>query len=160
MMACSYGVPRYEWDSLAPVVRKCSLCYDRLQAGQLPACTEACSEQASIFGEREELLAEARHRLQAEPHKYIQHVYGEHEVGGTSVLYVSDIPLDFLGYRGHPGQESMPELTEVAMNAVPAVAVGMTALMAGTHWIIKRRMKMAAQAASTETTESKNGIDS
>ncbi|MEW5960056.1 MAG: 4Fe-4S dicluster domain-containing protein [Chloroflexota bacterium] len=142
MMACPYGIPRYEWDSLAPVVRKCNLCYERLQAGQSPACVEACPQQALLFGEREQLLAEARLRLEANPDLYVHHIYGEQEVGGTSVLYVSDVPLDFLGYEGSPSPQPLPALTQSAMNMIPSVATGVMALMAGTYWIIERRMKL------------------
>jgi formate dehydrogenase iron-sulfur subunit len=149
MMACPYGIPRYEWNSAVPYVRKCVLCYGRVQAGQAPACTEACPKQATIFGEREELLAEAHRRLQAEPNKYVQQIYGEHEVGGTSVIYISDIPLE-LGFRGDPGQEPMPNLTEIWLGQVPAITVGMTAVMAGAYWIIKRRMQMAAATVKVE----------
>ncbi|MEW5958358.1 MAG: 4Fe-4S dicluster domain-containing protein [Chloroflexota bacterium] len=157
MMACPYGIPRYEWDSAVPYVRKCNLCYERVQAGQLPACTEGCSQQATIFGPREELLAEARRRLEVEPNKYVQKIYGEHEVGGASVMYISDVPLE-LGFRGYPGQEPMPRLTEVWLNQVPAISLGLTAVMAGTYWIIKRRMQLTATRAevngpgSAETT--------
>ncbi len=145
MMACPYGIPRYQWNQAVPYIRKCTLCYERLQAGQLPACVEACPEEATIFGQREELLAEAHRRLKAEPDKYIQKVYGEEEVGGTSVLYISDTPLDFLGFNGPPGQQPIPELTQAWLNWVPGITIGMTALMAGPYWIIKRRMKMAAK---------------
>jgi len=154
MMACPYGIPRYEWDSLAPVVRKCTLCYERLQAGQQPACVEACPQQVLVFGERDQLLAEAHARLKAEPDLYVPKVYGEEEVGGTSVLYVSDVPLDFLGYRDNLGQQPLPELTQAAMNKVPPVALGVMGLMAGTYWIIERRMKlMNKQNIPPETAE-------
>ncbi len=141
ILACPYGIPRYEWDSLAPVVQKCTMCYDRLQVGQPPACVEACPEQALIFGPRHELLAEAHRRLQTEPSRYLPTVFGEHEVGGTSVLYVSDVPLDMLAYHGSLGQEPLPELTEVVMSKVPPVALAVAALMGGLYWIIDRRMK-------------------
>lgn len=162
MMACPYGIPRYQWNSVAPLVRKCTLCYERVQAGQKPACVEACPAEATIFGDRDELLAEARRRLEAEPDKYIQHIYGEHEVGGTSVIYISDVPLDILGYESQaPRHEPLPELTEVVMSKVPAVAVGMAALMSGTYWIIGRRMKLAAQQIPPEeTTEPEDESDS
>jgi formate dehydrogenase iron-sulfur subunit len=150
MMACPYGIPRYEWDRTVPYVRKCTLCYERLHAGKVPVCVEACSEGAIVFGNRDELLAEAHRQIRAEPEKYIQKVYGEHEVGGTSVLYVSDIPLDFLGLRGDPGQEPLPDLTRVWIERVPGIGIGVTALTAGTFWIIRRRMQMETARVEAE----------
>jgi formate dehydrogenase iron-sulfur subunit len=107
-----------------------------LQRGQQPACVEACARQVLVFGERDQLLAEAHARLKARPDLYLSRVYGEKEVGGTSVLYIADVPLDFLGHQ------PLPELTEAAMSKVPAVALGVMGLMAGTYWIIERRMKL------------------
>jgi len=150
MMACPFGIPRYEWDSAAPLVRKCTLCYERLKQGQLPACVEACPEGALLFGTRGDLLTEAHRRLQAQPSRYLPTVYGEHEVGGTSVLYVSDVSLDFLGFQGAPGQTPLPDLTWDWLVKVPPVGWGVMALMAGTYWIIKRRMKLAARQAGAE----------
>ncbi len=144
MMACPYDIPRYDWDQAVPYVRKCTMCYERLQEGQWPACVEACPEKAMVFGKRDELLAEAHQRLRVEPGKYIQKVYGEHEAGGTSVLYVSDVLLDCLGYRGNLAQEPLPDLTWAWLNKTPVISFGVMALMAGTYWVIQRRMQMAA----------------
>ena len=60
MMACPYGIPRYDWDSAIPYVRKCILCYGRIAEGKKPACTEACPTGATIFGNRDDLLKEAK----------------------------------------------------------------------------------------------------
>jgi formate dehydrogenase iron-sulfur subunit len=141
MMACPYGIPRYDWDQPVPYVRKCILCYPRLQEGKQPACTEVCPVQATIFGDRKELLAEAHRRLKENPGKYIDKVYGETEVGGTSVLYISDIDLSFLAYQPEVGSTPLPSTTKVAMGSVPFAFVGMGGFMAGLHWVIKRRMK-------------------
>jgi len=146
MMACPFGIPRYEWEQPIPYIRKCTLCFHRLKEGKVPACTEACPEQATIFGSRPELLAEAHHRLKANPEKYIQKVYGEHEVGGTSVLYISDISLDFLGWKADLGEQPLPDLTWAALKKVPALAMGMGGLMTGIYWVIGRRMKQQALA--------------
>ncbi len=154
MMACPYGVPRYEWDRAVPYVRKCTLCYERLQEDKLPACVEACPAEAMLFGDRGELLAKAHQQIRMEPARYIPKVYGEHEVGGTSLLYLSDIPLDFLGFHGDPGLEPLPELTWAWLGKTPAISVGMTALMAGTFWIIKRRMQMEAARVKIEAVSS------
>jgi len=145
MMACPYGIPRYDWEQAVPYVRKCILCHDRIAEGKQPACTEACPTGATIFGERNELIAEARRRIKAEPNKYLDHIWGEHEVGGTSVLYISDTNLDFMAYSTRMEEKPLPETTAAAMNAVPFAFVGMGSLMAGLSWIIKRRNKLASE---------------
>jgi len=158
MMACPYGIPRYDWDSSVPYIRKCIMCYYKIKAGELkqPACTSVCPTGATIFGEREDLLQEARKRIKAEPDKYLDHIYGEFEVGGTNVLYITakDCPLDFLYYFNHSleknknlkGQpnifEPIPLTTKWAMGAVPIAFVGMGAAMTGIYWIVNRRQKL------------------
>lgn len=142
MMSCPFGIPRYSWDKTVPLVEKCTLCYHtRLQQGRQPACTEICPTEATIFGDRAELLAEARRRLTSEPDKYIQKIYGESDVGGTSVLYISDKNLDFLAWQKDLGSEPLPDLTKPAMTAVPPVFIAVGAAMYGLHWIIGRRNK-------------------
>ena len=142
MMACPYGIPRYDWDEPVPYVRKCILCYDRLKRGEQPGCTSACPTEATIFGERDKLIAEGHRRIAENPDKYLNRVWGEHEFGGTSVLYVSDIDLGFLSYAGHPENKALPETTALAMKAVPFAFVGMGGVMYGINWIIKRRMQL------------------
>jgi formate dehydrogenase iron-sulfur subunit len=141
MMACPYGIPRYDWDQPVPYVRKCILCYERIRKGGKPACTKACPNQATVFGERDELIAEAHRLIKENPEKYINHVWGEHEVGGTSVLYISDMDLGFLSYQLQPGVRPLPHTTELAMKAVPFAFVGMGGIMYGLNWIIRRRME-------------------
>ena len=143
MMACPYGIPRYDWDEPVPYVRKCIMCYDKICRGEQPACTAACPTQATIFGEREELIAEAHRRIKDNSGKYINKVWGEHEFGGTSVLYLSDIDLSFLTYGSKTGTTPLPSTTELAMKSVPFAFVGMGGVMYGLNWIIQRRMKLS-----------------
>jgi len=158
MISCPYGIPRYEWESAVPVVRKCILCYDRIKDGGQPACTEACPYGATLFGTRAEMLAEARRRFAESPGKYYPRddpkIWGEHEVGGTSVLYISDIPLDFLAWQPDIGDEPMPALTWGALSKVPPLAIGVAGLMAGIYWIIGRRMRLEAEAIAQRQKES------
>ena len=64
MMSCPFGIPRYTWNENVPLVSKCSMCYEkRLKDGKQPACTEACPEGATIFGDRDELIAEAKRKM-------------------------------------------------------------------------------------------------
>jgi formate dehydrogenase iron-sulfur subunit len=143
-MACPFGIPRYEWESPAPLVQKCTLCYSRLEQGQLPACVEICPEQVLIFGDRNDLLAQAEQRIKEAAHIYLPVVYGAQEVGGTAILYISNVPLDFLGYYGAPIKEPMPELTWEWLSKVPAISIGIAGLMTGLFWIIERRMQAEA----------------
>lgn len=142
MMACPYGIPRYDWDEPVPYVRKCILCYDKIKQGEQPGCTAACPTGATIFGNRDELIAEGHRRIKENPGKYLNQVWGEHEFGGTSVLYVSDIDLGFLTYGSHLENRPLPETTATAMKAVPFAFVGMGGVMYGINWIIKRRMEL------------------
>lgn len=142
MMACPYGIPRYDWDEPVPYVRKCILCYDKLKNNQQPSCTEICPEKATIFGERDELIKLAHQQIKENPNKYIDRVWGEHEIGGTSVLYLSDIDLEFLSYNTKLGTKPLPQTTAPAMKSVPYAFAGMGGAMLGLNWIIRRRNKL------------------
>jgi formate dehydrogenase iron-sulfur subunit len=150
MVACPFGMTRYEWESAAPRVRKCILCFENLQAGTAdqPACTSACRYGATVFGSRDEMLAEAKRRIAAEPDKYIHHIWGEHEVGGTSVLYISDVELVHAGWPAHLPDHGVPHLADRTLKTVPATFVGVGAAMFGVHWVIRRRQKRAAEATA------------
>ncbi|GAB4439717.1 MAG: 4Fe-4S dicluster domain-containing protein [Anaerolineae bacterium] len=131
-MACPFGVPAFEWDDgVTPTISKCWLCVSRLDNGQQPACAEACPTGAIRFGRREALLAQARAQIESNPGRYIDHIFGEHEVGGTSVLYLSDIPFEQLGFPANLPDTAPPEETEKIMRKLPAVITGTAALMVG-----------------------------
>ncbi len=147
LMACPFDIPRYDWDRAVPYVRKCTMCYDRLKEGGIPACVEACPEEATIFGTRAEMLALAKQRLSDNPDLYVQQVYGEHEVGGTSVLMIASIPLGFLAWKDNLGNQPLPDLTWASLKKVPGIALGVGGLMTGVYWIVGRRMKLAAESA-------------
>jgi Fe-S-cluster-containing dehydrogenase component len=89
MVACPFGAPKFEWDKTVPWIRKCTFCADRLETGGIPSCVEICPNGAIKFGERDELIAEARQRIADNPDRYVDHIYGENENGGTSWLYLS-----------------------------------------------------------------------
>jgi len=157
-MSCPFGIPRYSWSSTVPYIQKCILCYDNIKSGKIkePACISACPKQATIYGERKELLAEAHQRIQKYPETYINKVFGEDEVGGTSILYISSINLDFLGLNKKLGESPLPEKTWGALKIVPGLFSGVGIVMGGIWWIIERRMRLqnVSQTNSmNETTE-------
>ncbi len=142
MVACPFSVPRYTWDSPVPEVRKCDLCVGRLAEGKPPACVEACPAEASVAGTREELLAEAHRRIAEAPGEYHPHVYGEAEVGGTSVLFLSPVPLETL-FPASLGQEPLPVLTANVLHKIPGIAIGGAAALLAIWWITNRRDEVA-----------------
>jgi len=164
MMGCPYGIPHYEWTTPNPSVRKCILCWQKIARGEIerPACVEACPKEATSFGTRAEMLAEARRRIRREPDRYLDHVWGEREFGGTRVLYVSGIDLSFLAWAdpARLGNEPLPARTWDALRQVPFEFVGMGALMTGVWWVIERRRRLQRESADGGTTAaSRPGAD-
>jgi formate dehydrogenase beta subunit len=107
-IACPFNVPKFGWEGFNPKIVKCEFCKERLAKGVQPACTEVCPKKAVIFGPREELMKEAKLRIAASPGKYFENrVFGEHEAGGTQVLYLCHVAFDKLGLA-QPGDESVP----------------------------------------------------
>jgi len=139
MQACPFQVPRYEWSSTNPRVRKCVLCHERLKQGLPTACSEACPTGATKFGERDELIKEAYERINAEPDKYVHRIYGEHEVGGTSVLYLSSVPFENLGFNTQLQTTPLPQLTWNALSKIPGIVSVGGVMLFGIWWITNRR---------------------
>ncbi len=151
-VACPFGVPNFEWDKPIPWIRKCTFCADRQSGGLKPACVTTCPSGALKFGERDELIAEARGRIAAAPDRYVDYIYGEKEAGGTSWMYLSPVPFEKLNFQTL-GLESVTVNAERAMAAVPPVLVGVTAAMAGFYWLFQRRQKMNQTKAGDEEKE-------
>jgi Fe-S-cluster-containing dehydrogenase component len=121
MLSCPFNIPAYEYDSPMPRLRKCTLCWERLQEGEQPACVEECPEEAIIFGSRRELLDEARTRIYSDADTYVRHIYGEHEAGGTGWLYLAGVPFEELGFNMNLGTEAFPELAKGFLYSVAVV---------------------------------------
>jgi len=128
-VACPYNIPKFEWDSAAPRIIKCELCNHRLAEGKIPACCEVCPRAAIIYGTREELLAEAKRRLAENPDKYVPQIYGEHDGGGTQVLYISHVPFEKLGLP-ELGDEAVPKLNRQIQHGVYKGMIAPAALYA------------------------------
>jgi formate dehydrogenase iron-sulfur subunit len=144
VQACPFSVPKYEWDSTFPRVRKCTMCDDRVKAGRVTACTEACPTGATKFGNRDELLAEARQRIHDHPGQYVDHIYGENEVGGTSVLLLSSVPFENFGYPTGLINTPLPQLTYQVLSKIPDFVMLGGVLLSGIWWITHRRDEVAA----------------
>jgi formate dehydrogenase iron-sulfur subunit len=143
MMACPFQVPKYEWSKAIPTVRKCIMCTDRVKAGKPTACAEACPTGATLFGERDTLLADAHKRIQDNPSQYVHHIYGESEAGGTGVLLLSSIPFAQFKLPMNLPHESLPTITGEVLAHVPDVVTIGSAVLGGIYWITHRRDAVA-----------------
>jgi len=154
MVGCPFGIPRYEWDDPRPRVQKCILCFEkRLKQGQQPACTATCPTGAIAFGDRDELIRAAKQRIAEAPGKYMDHVFGETEAGGTSVLYLSSVPLESLGFAGGLRGDPYPRLTWEVLSKLPNVVSVGAVLLFGIWWISSRRDTLERVRAGEITLE-------
>jgi formate dehydrogenase iron-sulfur subunit len=91
--ACPFGViDRREGESgqrNVGIAQKCTLCYDRLGAGNTPACAQACPTESIIFGDLDELRARAAARVDT-----------LHQQGVTDARLYLDDPNDGIGGGG------------------------------------------------------------
>ncbi|CAB5079345.1 Four [4Fe-4S] cluster protein DVU_0535 [Olavius algarvensis associated proteobacterium Delta 3] len=168
MIACPFEIPTYEYDeALSPRIQKCTLCAPRLEKGLLPGCVDICPTEALSFGIRENLLKIARERIRKFPDRYVPHIYGEHEMGGTSWLYLSTEPFNEIGLREDLGTTPAPTLTAGALGSVPVIVGLWPVLLTGIYAISKRKDKIAAEeqagavalAAEQARAESKAELD-
>jgi formate dehydrogenase iron-sulfur subunit len=162
--ACPFGAPTVEWESLTPRIRKCTLCYDRItqpaptafngralpaeekalfsEREAVPACVKQCPAGALRFGDRDALLVEAKARIRNHPEKYVDHIYGEHEAGGTSTLYLASVPFSQLGFP-QVRTQSYAQAGAVARGAVPPSVLALGALLGGSYAFYQRREAVA-----------------
>jgi formate dehydrogenase beta subunit len=116
-VACPFGVPKFQWSKTSPRIVKCDLCVDRIAEGKQPACSEVCPRGAVIFGKRDALLQEAHRRIDEDPDLYVPKVYGETELGGTQVLYLSHVEFEKLGFR-FSDDKPVPELQRSVQHGI------------------------------------------
>jgi formate dehydrogenase iron-sulfur subunit len=157
MVACPFGVPKYEWNKVLPRVQKCTMCPDRVAAGKQTACAEACPTGATKFGERDELIAEAQKRIHDNPTNYVNHIYGLTEVGGTSVLLLSSVPFEQFGYRADLSQDPLPMLTYRVLSRIPDFVPLGGMMLGGIWWITHRREDVAAAEHPSKGQEDAKG---
>jgi len=138
-LACPFLNVSMKWDETWSRVRKCSFCYDRMMNGMLPSCVTTCPPGALKFGKRDELLAEAKDRIAKNPDKYVNHIFGEKEVGGTSWMYISDVPFEELGLNTDVMHKSPTQYTWKYVSKAPILAVGLPIFFAALYVYTKRQ---------------------
>jgi Fe-S-cluster-containing dehydrogenase component len=141
MIACPFHIPAYRYSSATdPVIRKCIFCYEtRLKKGRPPACVEICPQETLTFGKRKDLIEIAHQRIETHPGRYVDHLYGEDELGGTSWMYLSSVPFGEVGFDPQPGNEPIISNVKDFLATVPMVLAIWPAMFTGFHLLSKKQ---------------------
>jgi Fe-S-cluster-containing dehydrogenase component len=157
-VACPYNIPKFEWDDPYPEIVKCQLCSHLIAEGGISACCAACPTGASLFGKVSDLVVETRRRLQMKPGKwydfpvssldsgkfhrnkapkYVHHVYGQEELGGTQVMYMSAVDFKKFGLPAFP-KESFVSMASGIQYAIYKGMVYPLVVLAGLIFMVKK----------------------
>ncbi len=144
MIACPFQIPAYEYHkALAPRVMKCTFCFESIRGGGYPACAQVCPMEVMTFGRREDLLTTARWKIRSASGRYLNHIYGENEVGGTSWLYLASRPFEEIGLPAL-SETPPPRLPETLHHSIFQYFAGpvvLFALVGGVMRFMSRRKR-------------------
>jgi formate dehydrogenase iron-sulfur subunit len=144
IVACPFQVPTFEFHkALNPEIKKCDFCYERTQQGQIPACVEICPVEALTYGRFYDLHKLAHDKIEEDPDRYINHIYGDSEVGGTSWIYLAGAEFEDLGFP-KLGNNPAPGVSEAIQHGVFAYfipPISFYALLGGVMWLTKNNKK-------------------
>ena len=154
--ACPFGVPRSDRNIITGIAKmdKCTLCttptLDRIGAGLEPACVKTCPPDALIYGDRAELVAEGKKRVQALQAKGFSnaHLYGENELDGLHVMYVLDDSPDVYGLPVAPKVSATTIAWQDVIQPLGWALGGLTIVGLGLNYLIARQSKVAKEAPS------------
>ena len=145
IISCPFDVPKFEYESPNPKIQKCRMCYEHLAEGEQPVCVSECPAEAMLFGKRRDLLEIAKARIYVQPDQFYHMIYGEHEVGGTGLLYLSSVPFEEFGFRNDLGTTAYPEYNKTFLYSVPAVLILWPAFLLGLNNASSERNKNTNQ---------------
>ncbi|OGQ80738.1 MAG: hypothetical protein A2289_02845 [Deltaproteobacteria bacterium RIFOXYA12_FULL_58_15] len=152
--ACPYYALSYEYDDpVTPRVMRCTMCLPRIREGKNPGCADACPTGAITFGKREDLIEVARARLKKSPDDYVDHIFGEHEFGGTSWLTLAGTSFPNVGLADGYTHTSLPEIGTGFLSVVPLVITIYPGLLAGFYAFSKRAERIGEEKAKAAVVE-------
>jgi len=123
MVACPFQIPTFEYEkAIQPDIKKCDFCYDRTSKGNLPACVSICPVEALAFGRKADLITTARKKIKGNEDKYINKIYGEKEVQGTSWMYLASQDFEKYDFPKLP-EKAAPGVSESIQHGIFAYFV-------------------------------------
>ncbi|HEY50710.1 MAG TPA: 4Fe-4S dicluster domain-containing protein [Dehalococcoidia bacterium] len=144
--ACPFDVPRYERNFVSGIAKmdKCTFCttpgLDRIAGGWEPACVKTCPPDALQYGDRDQLVAEGKKRVEALIAKgwTNANLYGEKELGGLHVMYVLDDHPAVYGLPVDPQISAATIAWQDVIQPIGWVVGGLTILGLGFNYLVAR----------------------
>ena len=165
---CPFAVPKYEYNEAFGQIQKCQFCSHLQAKGQIPACCDVCPTGASLFGKVADLKEEARRRLAKQagedyvfprgklgggrpPHEakladYIQDIYGEKQLGGVQVLYLSAVPFEKLGLPTNVPEYSYAAIAEGIQHTLYKWMIAPAVLLVGLLYVVRRNLGKSGES--------------
>lgn len=130
------------------VMFKCDRCYNKIEAGQLPACIEVCPEDVQTIGPRKKIVKEAH----AIADKIDGYIYGEDENGGTNTIYVSPVPFEELNstIKQGPGRPHLEQVKDSMAHADNLAKAMVIAPIAGFAAAVGKFYKSAREVTKSD----------
>ena len=172
--ACPFGVPRFTYDKAIPQISKCQLCKHRWVDGGYAACAEVCPTGATLFGKVADIQQEIARRRSLRPgawttfprgrlggpdqsyparvSHYVDHVYGDKELGGTQMKLLAGVPFEKLGYPKLP-DTSFAAQSETVQHALYGGMLLPIAFLGVLGWVAKRNVKAEDEFAAGDSDE-------
>ena len=169
--ACPFGIPKYQYDSPTGRIGKCELCRHRYKDGHYSACAEVCPTGATLYGKTSDLLAEAKRRIALKPGtqtkyprgklggpdqsyegpvaKYLQHVYGDKEYGGTQVLKLSGVSFAKIGMPDLP-PDAAAAMSETIQHTLYGNLIMPFVVLGAMTYVAKRNVKPDDESSGKE----------
>jgi Fe-S-cluster-containing dehydrogenase component len=148
MVACPFQIPSFQYDTaLKPDIVKCDMCINRTKDSGIPACVEICPVEALTYGRRSTLIEVAKKKIENYPERYRNHLYGELEAGGTSVLYLANADFNDLKFPALR-RDPMPGTVESIQHGIFAYFVpplSLYSILGGLMWINKNSKKKSEE---------------
>nr|WP_217155935.1 4Fe-4S dicluster domain-containing protein [Sphaerobacter thermophilus] len=154
--ACPFGV--IDINPITGTAMKCTLCYDRMQAGMIPACAQACPTQSIQFGPISELRQRAEERVRQlhEAGQTDAYIYGDESIlGGLNSFYLLVDEPEVYGLPSNPQLPSRNLVPSATLSAAGAAAMGLLGLVS----LRKRRMDRLAAERRAEREESAEPVE-
>lgn len=130
LAACPFGV--IDINPVSKTAQKCTLCYDRLQAGMEPACSQACPTDSITFGTVRELKERANHRVEqlrgAGETRAVLYGADEKMLGGLNAFFLLVDKPEVYGLPPAPKMPTRNLLPSALTTALGALVVVLVSL--------------------------------